>query len=123
MACNGSCSACGACGSCGGCARALLLTEPELRVLEQLGMFAFLPVARREDSIEPQCLEEGLPETSGLALIHLEHKGLVRLDYDRPLGNFDYSAYGAFPVHGSAALTQKGQQVVDTLQVQGYSEE
>ena len=115
MGCNG------ACGSCGGCARELLLTEPELQVLEQLGMFAFLPVARRTDSMEPRCMEEGLPENAGLALTHLEHKGLVRLDYDRPLGNFDYSAYKGCPVHGSAALTQKGQQVVETLDIQGLS--
>ena len=109
----------GNCGSCGGCARELLLTEAEIQALEQLAAYAFLPVARRAGTMEPPCWEEGLPQNCGPALAHLERKGLVRLDYDRPLGNFDYGAYEGFPVHGSAALTQRGQQVVELLEIQG----
>ena len=53
----------------------------------------------------------------------LEQKGLISLDYDKPLCGFDMSAYKVFPVHGSIALTQRGQAVLDTLELQGIQEE
>lgn len=40
MGCNGNC------GGCTGCARELVLTEPEIGLLRELGQIPFLPVAR-----------------------------------------------------------------------------
>ena len=40
-ACNGNC------GGCAGCARELVLTEPEIGLLRELGQIPFLPVARQ----------------------------------------------------------------------------
>ena len=51
----------------------------------------------------------------------LEKKGLISLDYDKPLKNFDDSAYAAYPIRGSMALTQRGQQVVEMIQRQGVN--
>lgn len=119
MACDksncGSC--CGHCGSCGG--REMYLTEPEISLLRLLAEVAFLPAARRADTMEPHCKEEGLPAEADLALEALERKRLISLDWDKPLKNFDYTAYKGLPVHGSAALTALGQTVVELLEVQG----
>lgn len=114
----------GNCGSCGGCARELLLTKPELDMLQKLGQFAFLPVARRADDMTPVYLEDAdcTREEYSVILQLLEKKGLISLDYDRPLGGVDMSAYIGYPVHGSFALTQRGQSVLETLEIQGLSE-
>ena len=114
-------SNCGTCGGCGGCRREIVLTPPEAALLLRLGEVAFLPVARRRDSETPVYLEEAdySPEEYGEALAWLQLKGLARLDYDLPLRNFDYAAYGDYPLHGSAALTAAGQEAVEALEVQG----
>ena len=112
----------GGCGSCGGCnRREIILTPPEAALLLRLGEVAFLPVGRRYDGEVPVYLEETdyTPEAYGEALAWLELKGLVRLDYDLPLTNFDYAAYREFPLHGSVALTAAGQEAVEVLEVQG----
>lgn len=114
------CENCG--GSCGGCGRReIVLTPPEAALLLRLGEVAFLPVARRYDSETPVYLEEAdhSPAECGEALAWLELKGLIRLDYDLPLENFDYAAYGDCPLHGSAALTAAGQEAVEVLEVRG----
>ena len=117
MGCSGNC------GSCGGCARVLELTQGEIDLLKSLAQFAFLPIARRADDFVPVYLEEDAypPETYSLILQVLEQKRLVSLDYDQPLKNFDAAAYAAYPVKGSAALTQRGQQVVQMLELEGIS--
>lgn len=116
----GSCGGCTGCGSCGGCGGGeLLITREELQLLEQLRIYAFLPVARRADTMEPHCLEEGMPENCTLALQLLERKNLVSIDYDAPMVNFDYSAYRSLPVHGCVSLTKRGQEVLEVLDVQG----
>jgi glucose-inhibited division protein A len=48
-----------------------------------------------------------------------EKKALIDIDYHLPLKGFEYSAYAAYPLHGSMALTQRGQQVLELLEVQG----
>lgn len=113
----GGCS--GNCGSCGGCAGTLLLTEGELNILEMLGQIPFLPVARKAADMKPVCLEDGMPENATECLQVLEKKGLVDIDYFKPLKGFDMGAYRAYPVHGSMALTLLGQTVVDQLDKQG----
>ena len=117
-----SCS--GNCGSCGGCAKALLLTQQEIEVLKQLGQIPFLPIARRADNMVPIYLEDDRypVEQYSLILQCLEQKGLVSLDYDKPLGGFSDEAYRAYPIRGSMALTARGQTVVELLEVQGIGE-
>ena len=62
-------------------------------------------------------------EEYSLILQVLEQKSLISLDYDMPLAGFDMSAYRGFPVHGSMALTARGQTVVDMLDKQGIKED
>lgn len=122
MAQTTSCS--GNCGSCGGCARELTLTEGELELLDTLSRIPFLPVARKMGDLTPVYLEQTdrSAEEYSLLLQCLEKKGLISLDYDQPLKNFDDSAYAAYPIRGSMALTQRGQQVVELLQTQGITD-
>lgn len=117
-------SCCGNCGNCSGCAGALELTKQEMDFLRQLGQVAFLPVARRMGDLTPVYLEDG-PEKqaeNAVVLQLLEKKGLISLDYDTPLKGSALERYAAFPIKGSMALTQRGQQVLELLDYQGYSE-
>ncbi len=121
----GACAGCtGSCGSCTGCGSSIELTGQEIQVLELLGQMPFLPVARRGDTMDPICLEpelSGIPETT-LVLSLLEKKALIDLDYRTPLKGFSYQAYGAYPCRGSMALTARGQQVLQLLELQGTQE-
>ena len=114
-----SCS--GNCGSCGGCAKELVLSEPEILMLKKLGQIPFWPVARKADDMTPIFLEDTdyAPEEYSLILQLLEKKGLIDLDYSKPLTGFSMEAYNGYPVHGSIALTARGQRVVELLEVQG----
>lgn len=111
----------GGCRSCGGCDRSLELTEGEVRVLQALGQYSFLPVARRADDMTPVYLEEQeyTKEMYSLILQSLEQKQLISIDYDCPLSGADMSAYQGYPVYGSMALTGRGQTVLDLLEKQG----
>lgn len=114
---------CGNCKNCSGCGRELELTEKEIAFLNTLAQIPFLPVARKMGEIRPVYLEEGNPEEMSLLLQVLEKKGLISLDYDRPLKGFDMSAYAAYPVQGSMALTERGQQVLILMEYQGVRRE
>ena len=114
MGCNGNC------GSCGGCARELVLSQPEMDFLNSLAQVAFLPVARTMGDLTPVYLEEGDREEMSLLLQVLEKKGLISLDYDKPLKGFDDAAYAAYPIRGSMALTERGQKVLELLEYQGF---
>ena len=107
--CNGNCS------GCSGCAGMLEITKTELEVLRELGQIPFLPVARQMGEQTPVRPGEEAEEMS-LALLCLEKKGLISLDYDQPLRGCDY---GAYPVRGSFALTQRGQRVLELAEIQG----
>ena len=114
--CNGNCS------GCSGCARELVLTPEELSFLNTLGQIPFLPVARTMGDLTPIYLEEG-PERSGeysLILQCLEKKGLISLDYDKPINAPGYDAY---PIRGSIALTERGHRVLELLEYQGIQRE
>lgn len=115
----------GDCAACGGCGRELLLTEGEAAMLRRLGQIPFLPIARRADEVTPVYLEETerTVEEYGLILECLEKKGLVSLDFDRPLAGFDDRAYAAYPIRGSMALTARGQNVLEMLELQGFTPE
>jgi hypothetical protein len=117
MGCNGNCSA------CSGCARELVLTEKEMDFLHVLGQYAFLPVARTLGDLTPVYLEEGDREEMSLLLQCLEKKGLISLDYDKPLRRFDESAYADYPIRGSMALTERGQKVLELMELQGFETE
>ena len=117
MSCNGNC------GACSGCARELVLTGKEIEFLNTLGQYAFLPVARTMGDLTPVYLEDGDREEMSLLLQCLEKKGLISLDYDKPLRQFDESAYAAYPIRGSMALTERGQKVLELMEYQGiYTE-
>ena len=127
--CNGNCGGCtragncggsAGCGSCGGSAGVLELTEAEIGLLGRFAQIPFWPVARRADSESPVCLEEESMRPEWLSSLAV--KGLIRLDFDLPLKNFDYAAYGAYPHKGSMALTASGQNVIDLLDIQGADE-
>lgn len=115
--CGGNCSA------CSGCARELVLTQKEMDFLAELGQFAFLPVARRMGDLTPVYLEAGEPEEMSLLLQCLEKKGLISLDYDKPLHGAGGEAYAQYPIQGSMALTQRGQQILEILEYQGFHQE
>ena len=123
MSCKGNCGSC--CGSCGGCARDLVITPRELAFLDELGQVAFLPVARKMGDLEPVYLEAGeeQKEEYSLLLQCLEKKGLISLDYDKPLEGISVLRYAAYPIVGSMSLTERGYNVLETLDYYGIPEE
>ena len=114
--CSGSCGGCKGC--CGG---AMELTEGEIRMILTLGQIPFLPVARKMGDDIPVYLEETeyKPEEYSLILQCLEKRGLISIDYDMPLKGFSGKTYDSYPIRGSFALTAKGQQAVELLEMQG----
>ena len=117
MGCGGNCA------NCGGCARELVITPWEVEVLEKLGQIPFLPVARKMGDMDPVYLEDRdhTVEEYSLILQTMEKKGLISLDFSMKLRGFDDAAYAAYPIRGSMALTQRGQQVVEMLERQGLN--
>ena len=114
----------GGCHSCGGCAKELTLTPQEIEMLRTLGQIPFLPVARKAEDMTPIYLEQidYSAQEYSLILQVLEKKNLISLDYGKPLQGFDMSAYKGYSVHGSMALTARGQTVVEMLELQGIGE-
>ena len=82
--------------------------------LRRLGECAFLPVIQEKES-------PFFPEEPGneLLLQILEKKGLISLDYDKPLKDYHTPAYDASPIRGSMALTKRGQDVLELMEYQG----
>ena len=117
-----SCEHCnGGCGGCGGCGGELLLTQAELTLLRRFGETPFLPAAAAYDMKMPVYLED--EGDWGPVILSLAGKGLIRLDYDIPLQNFDYKPrYEPWPLHGSMALTGWGQEVLEQIEIQGIEE-
>ena len=116
------CGECGGCANCGGCGGSLLLSPLEMEILQSFAQLPFQPVVRRADSQTPVSPDHPGEEAS-LALECLEKKGLVDLDYHTPLSGWDDSAWRAYPLRGSAALTARGQQALELLELQGFGEE
>ncbi|MCD7821443.1 MAG: hypothetical protein LUC35_02320 [Clostridiales bacterium] len=137
------------CPNCGGCGKPAPLTEPERRMLDLLAQNAFLPVARfllrsPEDPElsfvmsapvyldRPEATQQEL-RTAGTALLQLQRRGFVTLDYGVPLTGFDYTAWERSALYrqfaqaaaapgtepqlepGSAALTLQGQEALDEM--------
>ena len=96
----------------------LYLTAGELDILRRFGEIPFWPVCRAADGETPVS-----PDGMDAALLSdLSLKGLVRLDYDLPLTNYDYGAFSALPHRGSMALTAAGQAAVELLEIRGAEE-
>ena len=106
--CGGNCSGCSGCTGCGG---AMELAEGEIAMVLTLGQIPFLPVARKRGEDSPVYLEDSDR--------CLEKRGLISIDYSAPLKGFDDSAYAAYPIRGSFALTERGQRVLELLEWQG----
>ena len=119
MACNGNC------GACGGCARELVLTPWEVEMLRKLGQIPFLPVARNMGDLDPVYLEDEDHTQAEYCLIlqTMEKKGLISLDFSEKIKGFDDSRYASYPIRGSMALTLRGQQVLEMIELQGIREE
>ena len=97
------------------------LSRGEIEMLLTLGQIPFLPVARKMGEDIPVYLEDDrcTQEEYSLILQCLEKRGLICIDYTQPLKGFDDSAYAAYPVRGSFALTERGQRVLELLELQG----
>jgi hypothetical protein len=97
------------------------LTAGEIEMLQTLAQIPFLPVARALGEDTPVYLEEEKKTQAEYSLILqcLEKRGLISIDYDKPLKSFRDDAYAAYPIRGSFALTLRGQQVLDLLELQG----
>ena len=122
----GNCNSCsGNCASCAGCAKELVLSRKEIDLILTLGQIPFLPVARKMGDLDPVYLEDDSlsVEEYSLILQCLEKKGLISLDYHMPLKGFDDSAYSAYPIRGSMALTERGHGVLELLELQGVQQE
>ena len=121
MDCNNCTVSCASCGSCGGCGAALELTAGEIAFLEELAVFAFLPVARRSDDMTPHYIEGTAcsQEEYSAILLHLERKKLIDIDYGSLVGSYTDPGYEGLKVRGSVALTGRGQAVVEQLQIHG----
>ncbi len=119
------CGNCGGnCGSCEGCGRTLTITAGELDFLRRLGQIPFLPVVRKMDDMFPVYPEEPeKQEEISLILQCLEKKGLISIDYSKPLGVTDEEIFHRYPVHGSMGLTERGYTVLETAEIQGIPEE
>lgn len=125
-ACGKSCNKdqCGACCG-GGCKPQITITPVEYALLQQFAVTPFLPVAASWNLKTPIYLEENAytKEEYSAALHALNLKGLIRIDYDIPLSNFQYKAYQSYPMHGSMALTGAGQEIVEQLEIQDIEQD
>ena len=122
---GGDCRACPGVSGCSGCANELTLTEYEIEMLKRFAEIPFWPVARRADSMTPVFLEDTRHSTEeyGRILECMEKKGLISLDYDKPIANYHNPAYDSYPVQGSMALTARGIRVLELMDLQGVQEE
>ena len=93
-------------------------------MLRQFAQTPFLPAAAKSGTDGPVYLEDPRQDFRDCrsVLRGLAKKGLIRVDYDIPLSNFDYQAYSAYPLHGSMALTARGQAVTELMEIQGIEE-
>lgn len=96
------------------------MTPAEIAILKRLAETPFLPLVKKNhtgDQFMP--VSEFISPEYRIALLALNNKGLISMDADFPLSNFDYSEYLKQYKCGSIALTGKGQAVIDVIEVQG----
>ena len=110
---------CNHCENCGGCWQSAALNPLEFEMLNVFSVTPFVPVAIDRQSGRMLLTDLELePNAAGLALRMLQRRGLVRVDADLPLPNADYSGYEDW-TRGSAALTARGQELLDDMEHQG----
>lgn len=98
----------------------MLLTEAEIRLLRRFGELAFLPAACTRTNETPVYLSDlGDRAEISAAILALQVKRLISVDFALPLQGFDYAGYEDYPVRGSMALTAAGQEALDSLNIQG----
>ena len=97
------------------------MTEAELDLLTRFGENPFQPLGRTSGSEEPVPVMDGV-KIDPAVLMGLKLKGLITLDYDTPIRGFDYAAYADCDEHGSMALTLRGQEALDALEILGIEE-
>ena len=118
MSCE-NCQACNRGSGCSGCQQNTELNPLESALLDIFSMTPFLPVVIDRQNGRMLLLDPELdPNAAALALRMLQRKGLVQVDAALPLLNVDYSGYAEW-AHGSAALTARGQEFLETIEYQG----
>ena len=114
-----NCQTCNRSMACSGCQRNTSLNPLESALLEVFSGTPFLPVAIDRHSGRVLLTDPEMePNAASLALRMLQRRGLVQVDADLPLPNSDYSGYEDW-THGSAALTARGQELLDAMEYQG----
>lgn len=96
------------------------MTPAEIAILKRLAEFPFLPLVKKYhtgDQFMP--VPDFISPEYKMALLALSSKGLISMDADFPLSNFDYAEYSKEYECGSIALTGRGQAVIDIIEVQG----
>ena len=110
---------CGEC--CGGVCfesdGSISLSDGELEILMEFAQFSFLPVASDDRNDYPVYRESNIRSEYEYALIlsGLQKKGMIHIDYNIPLLNYEYRCYSDCKNHGSMALTLLGQKVIDLI--------
>ena len=106
---------CGDCGGCSGCGSSLELSRGEVAFLEKLGQIPFLPLSFTGKNGAPVYGEDRdfSEEEYSLIIQLLEKKGLVSIEH-KPLAGSNGQ--------GSVGLTERGQQVLEIIQIQGIQE-
>ncbi len=97
------------------------MTQEEITLLESFLDLPFQPILRRPSQELPMSPEDPT-ESHCQILACLEKKGLIDIDFHCPLNGFDYPPWPRH-LHGSAARTARGQEVLDTLSIQGAQPE
>lgn len=118
MSCNHQCDKCGGCS-----ARDLSMTKEEIKVLSYFAEIPFLPIYRKISSELPIFLEkdEYSIEMYSNILLCLEKKGLITIDFDVPISGWISEKARQYPIIGSMALSVRGQNVLEILDITGTS--
>ena len=96
------------------------LLFPAMEQSAALGQLAFLPAACTRTDETPVYLDgSGNRAETSAAILALQIKRLISVDFALPLKGFDYAGYEAWPIRGSMALTAAGQEALDSLDIQG----
>jgi hypothetical protein len=93
------------------------LTEREMRLLDAFRTEPFLPLVRRINLDTPYLILAGEDYSEEIMWLHL--KGLADVELSAPVEGGDYSAYPESAARGSASLTLRGQEALDTLDILG----
>lgn len=117
------CNSCEGCTGCRGGSAEVALSMSQAQILSRFAQTPFLPLAQITPPEGESWLAAGFEagRETGTALRELAGLGLLSLDFDLPLTNYDYLPYeglcpGGSLRRGSAALTPLGQAVLEQVQ-------